>query len=171
MPLKVPSKVPSSAARVIGLSAAFAAALNGTMVMPLIVLALCRVPGIDESTATAVASAEIGGIALYCLLWPRLVQRAHFRVALGGVLAMVAGQLLTQVMDSVAPLSLARLLAGVGEVLRRGGFKATDNAADDMVLEHCSRPLADKFQVSAEAMRIRLEGIGLLLRKNEPSLF
>ena len=111
----MPNTVPSGAARVIGLSAAFAAALNGTMVMPLIVLALCRVPGIDEATATAVASAEIGGIALYCLLFPRLVQRAHFRVALGGVLAMVAGQLLTHVMGSVASLSLARLLAGLGE--------------------------------------------------------
>jgi hypothetical protein len=57
------------------------------------------------------------------------------------------------------------------EVLRRGGFKASDDAADDMVLEHCSRPLADKFHVSAEAMRIRLEGMGLLLRKKEASLF
>lgn len=57
------------------------------------------------------------------------------------------------------------------EVLRRGGFKASDTAADDVVLEHCSRQLAEKFQVSAEAMRIRLEGMGLLLRKKEPSLF
>lgn len=111
----MPLTVPSSALRVSGLSAAFAAALNGTMVMPLIVMALCRIPGIDEATATAVASAEIGGIALYCLLCPRLVRRAHWQVALGGVLAMVAGQLLSHVMDSVATLSLARLLAGVGE--------------------------------------------------------
>lgn len=57
------------------------------------------------------------------------------------------------------------------EVLRRGGFRADDSAADDMVLEHCSRPLADKFQVSAEAMRIRLEVMGFLLRKKEASLF
>lgn len=111
----MPLTVPSSAIRVSGLSAAFAAALNGTMVMPLIVMALCRVPGIDEATATAVASAEIGGIALYCLLCPRLVRRAHWQVAAGGVLAMVAGQLLSHVTDSVATLSLARLLAGVGE--------------------------------------------------------
>jgi predicted MFS family arabinose efflux permease len=99
----------------IGLSAAFAAALNGTMVMPLIVMALCRIPGIDEATATLVASAEIGGIALYCLLCPRLVQRAHFAVALGGILALVAGELMTHVADSVTALSLARLLAGAGE--------------------------------------------------------
>lgn len=111
----MPLTVPSSAIRVSGLSAAFAAALNGTMVMPLIVMALCRIPGIDEATATAVASAEIGGIALYCLLCPRLVRRAHWQVAAGGVLAMVAGQLLSHVADSVATLSLARLLAGVGE--------------------------------------------------------
>ena len=54
---------------------------------------------------------------------------------------------------------------------RRGGFKASDDAADEMVPEHCSRPLAEKFQLSAEAMRIRLEGMGLLLRKKEASLF
>jgi Zn-dependent peptidase ImmA (M78 family) len=57
------------------------------------------------------------------------------------------------------------------EVLRRGGFKAGDSASDDMVLEHCSRPLADRFQVSAEAMRIRLEDMGFLVRKREVSLF
>jgi len=51
------------------------------------------------------------------------------------------------------------------------GFKLGDHAIDDMLLEHCSRPLADKFQVSAEAMRIRLEDLGLLLRKKEASLF
>src|SRR5438128_1362815 len=69
--------------------------------------------------------------------------------------------------DSIVLTDLGDLRRQVltAEVLRRGGFKASDNAADDMVLEHCSRPLADKFQVSAEAMRIRLEGMGLLLRK------
>ena len=45
-------------ARLLTLSAAFAAALNGTMVMPLIVLALSRIPGISEGTATAIAAAE-----------------------------------------------------------------------------------------------------------------
>ncbi len=54
------------------------------------------------------------------------------------------------------------------ELMRRAGYRADD---DDMVLEHCSRPLADKFQVSAKAMRIRLETLGLLLRKKEQSLF
>jgi Zn-dependent peptidase ImmA (M78 family) len=57
------------------------------------------------------------------------------------------------------------------EVLRRGGFKSGASYGDDMVLDHCSRPLADKFQVSAEAMRIRLEDMGFLLGKQEASLF
>ncbi len=105
----------SGATRIIGLSAAFAAALNGTMVMPLIVLALSRIPGISESTATLVASAEIGGIALYCLLCPRLVKHAHFKVALGGVLALVLGELATHFADGIGALSMARLLTGLGE--------------------------------------------------------
>jgi len=105
----------SGTTRIIGLSAAFATALNGTMVMPLIVMALTRIPGITESTATIVASAEIGGIALYCLLLPRLVKHGHFRVALGGVLALILGELLTHFADGIGMLSLTRLLAGLGE--------------------------------------------------------
>jgi Zn-dependent peptidase ImmA (M78 family) len=71
--------------------------------------------------------------------------------------------------DSIALTDLAELREQIlsNEVLRRG----RDEAADDLVLEQCSRPLAEMFQVSAEAMRIRLEGMGLLVRKNEPSLF
>jgi len=57
------------------------------------------------------------------------------------------------------------------EVLRRGGLKQSKNAAEDMVLEHLARPLAERFQVSAEAMRIRLENMRLLLRKKETTLF
>ncbi len=101
--------------RIIGLSAAFAAALNGTMVMPLIVLSLTRVPGITESTATMIASAEIGGIALYCLLLPRLVKHGHFSVALGGVIALVLGELLTHFVDGTGALCLTRLITGLGE--------------------------------------------------------
>lgn len=75
--------------------------------------------------------------------------------------------------DAIVLTDLAEMRRQIltAEVLRRGGFKSCDNAADDMVLEHCSRPLAEKFQVSAEAMRIRLEGMSLLLRKKEVSLF
>ena len=83
-------------------------------------------------------------------------------------MARIAGNLDSIVLTDLADLRPQILTA---EVMRRGGFKAGDTAADDMVLEHCSRQLAEKFQVSAEAMRIRLEGMGLLLRKKEPSLF
>jgi len=57
------------------------------------------------------------------------------------------------------------------EVLRRGGTKSGDNAIEDMMLEHAARPLAERFQVSAEAMRIRLEQLKLLVRKRETTLF
>lgn len=57
------------------------------------------------------------------------------------------------------------------EVLRRGGFKSGDDAIDNMLLEHVARPLAQKFEVSPDAMRIRLEGMTFLLRKKEPTLF
>lgn len=57
------------------------------------------------------------------------------------------------------------------EILRRGGLKQSENAADEMVLERMARPLAERFQVSAEAMRIRLENMGLLLRTKETTLF
>jgi len=57
------------------------------------------------------------------------------------------------------------------ELLRRGASRPGDNAADRVLLEHVARPLADVFQVSPEAMRIRLEGLRLLLSKKEPSLF
>jgi hypothetical protein len=46
-----------------------------------------------------------------------------------------------------------------------------DHATDEVLLEDAVRPLAVKFQVSAEAMRIRVEGLGLLLRKKEVLLF
>ena len=45
------------------------------------------------------------------------------------------------------------------------------NGTDEMIMENAVRPLAGKFQVSPEAMRIRAEGISLLMRKREASLF
>jgi len=83
--------------------------------MPLIVMSLTRIAGITESTATLIASAEIGGIALYCLLLPRLVKQGHFKVAIGGVLALVLGELLTHFVDGIGTLTLTRLLTGLGE--------------------------------------------------------
>ena len=40
-----------------------------------------------------------------------------------------------------------------------------DQACDDQLLEHIARPFAEQFLVSPIAMRIRLEGLGLLLRE------
>ncbi len=105
---------------VLGISAAYAVALNGTMVMPIVVLALGRIPGYDEGTATLVASAELAGIAIYCLFLPKLAIRNPLKVTIGGLLAAFLGQLLSYCLvrySFVAPIPLAatRLLAGLGE--------------------------------------------------------
>ncbi len=57
------------------------------------------------------------------------------------------------------------------EVLRRGGLAMGQENMDNAMMEWFCRPLADQFQVSAEAMRIRLEDMRLLLREREASLF
>lgn len=57
------------------------------------------------------------------------------------------------------------------EIARRPFPKQGKHADDEMVSENLCRPLADRFEVSAEAMRIRLEEMHLLLRTREPSLF
>ena len=49
--------------------------------------------------------------------------------------------------------------------------EAGANVTDDIVFENAIRPFAATFEVSAEAMRIRCEGMGLLLRKKEAMLF
>ena len=57
------------------------------------------------------------------------------------------------------------------EVLRRGGLGMDCETIDNALLDWYSRPLAKQFQVSSEAMRIRLEEIHLLKRKKEATLF
>ncbi len=47
----------------------------------------------------------------------------------------------------------------------------SDGESDEILLEHAIRPLAKKFEVSAEAMRIRLEMMKFLLRAREATLF
>ena len=42
---------------------------------------------------------------------------------------------------------------------------------DEIALDAFCRPLADLFQVSAQAMRIRLQGLELLVKEKEPRLF
>jgi Zn-dependent peptidase ImmA (M78 family) len=56
-------------------------------------------------------------------------------------------------------------------VMYRGTLATTDEELDNAVKEEFCRPLAVKFQVSAEAMRIRLESLKLLVPKQAPTLF
>jgi hypothetical protein len=49
--------------------------------------------------------------------------------------------------------------------------EANGDITDELVLENAIRPFAATFQVSPEAMRIRCEGMGFLLRKKEAMLF
>lgn len=57
------------------------------------------------------------------------------------------------------------------EVMRRGSLGMDRETIDNTLLEWYGLPLAEKFQVSPEAMRIRLEEMGLLVRKKEATLF
>ncbi len=45
------------------------------------------------------------------------------------------------------------------------------NGTDEMIMENAVRPRTGKFQVSPQAMRIHAEGMSLLMRKREASLF
>jgi Zn-dependent peptidase ImmA (M78 family) len=79
-----------------------------------------------------------------CLLMPREMVKRAWHEWRGGM----------------EPMDLADLRAEAG-----------DWGTDEMVLADAVRPLADLFQVFAEAMRIRLEEMGFLPRKREASLF
>jgi Zn-dependent peptidase ImmA (M78 family) len=57
------------------------------------------------------------------------------------------------------------------EVLPRGSLVMDQETIDNTLLEWCGLPLARLFEVSPEAMRIRLESLGLLVRKTEMTLF
>jgi len=77
---------------------------------------------------------------------------------------------------NMEPIYLSDLRANqrqilTAEMLRRGSVKPGENGIDEMLLEHASRPLAELFQVSAQAMRIRLEDVKLLLPKKAAMLF
>jgi len=58
-------------------------------------------------------------------------------------------------------------LAELGVVHRRG----VDQADARSAMERFCKPLAARFAVSAQAMRIRLEELGLLVKEIEPKLF
>lgn len=100
---------------ILGLSAAYAIALNGTMVMPVIVLAVSKLAGYDEGLATIVASAELAGIGIYGIFFPKLAARSWKAVAIGGLIAVLAGETASFWLQSPWALASARLVTGLGE--------------------------------------------------------
>ncbi|GJQ27838.1 MAG: hypothetical protein HBSAPP02_28700 [Phycisphaerae bacterium] len=82
-----------------------------------------------------------------CLLMPREVLRAAWQAWRGNHDAVAVQQLPAVALHAEA--------------------KRNENVA----MERFCRPLADQFEVSAEAMRIRLENLGLLLREVPNTLF
>lgn len=110
---------------ILSLSAAFAVALNGTMVMPVVVMTIGRLPGYDEATATLVASTEIAGIALYSLAFPRLAARHGRPVVLAGFAMVIAGEAASYWLTGRGNLAMARLLVGLGEGAIFGGVAST----------------------------------------------
>jgi len=65
--------------------------------------------------------------------------------------------------DSDMPVAIADLPVG--------DYHADRQANEEMAMDQFCRPLADRFEVSAQAMRYRLQNLGLLVKKNEPRLF
>jgi len=100
---------------IVGLSAAYAVALNGTMVMPVVVLSISKLAGYDEGLATIVAAAELAGIALYGIFLPGLAKRSWKSVAIAGLVAVAVGEASSFWLDAPWALAGARLVAGLGE--------------------------------------------------------
>ncbi|HBF31066.1 MAG TPA: MFS transporter [Rhizobium sp.] len=100
---------------IMGLSAAYAVALNGTMVMPVVVLAMSKLAGYDEGLSTIVASAELAGIAIYGLFLPKLAMRSWHLVAIGGLLSVLLGEAASFWLQTPGLLSVARFVTGLGE--------------------------------------------------------
>jgi len=75
--------------------------------------------------------------------------------------------------QTASPMSLDRLRTYVGEPVIRGMPAAETNGEiiDELLMEEFCRPLAGMFQVSAQAMRIRLEELELLIREDVQALF
>jgi len=99
---------------ILGLSAAYAVALNGTMVMPVVVLSMSKLTGYDEGLATIVASAELAGIAIYGIFLPRLAARS-WHVVGGAVLMVLLGEAASYWLQGPVALAAARFGTGLGE--------------------------------------------------------
>lgn len=88
-----------------------------------------------------------------CLLMPRAMVRQVWREVRGNDnLFCIDG------LDERSPYAVMRAL------LRSVLSPYDDRGPDDVLLEHFSRPFAARFLVSAEAMRIRLEQLELVIR-------
>ena len=94
-----------------------------------------------------------------CLLMPHKLVRSTWEDWRGGLEPIVLSEI---------PDHRQRYHA---ELKRRGVAKSGPDGVEDMVFENTVRPFADLFEVSAEAMRIRLEKFGLLARTRKASLF
>ncbi len=68
-------------------------------------------------------------------------------------------------------LKSGKVFVAASGMERRLHFKTGPNAEDDALLECAAQPMADRFEVSAPAMRNRLESMKLLIRKRERTLF
>lgn len=95
-----------------------------------------------------------------CLLMPRELVLADWKAARGELDPVILDDLRAKQQHVLA-----------NELLRRGGMVMNQGNIDDALLEHFCRPLAERFAVSPIAMRIRLEELGLLLRKKPNTLF
>ena len=100
---------------ILGLSAAYAVALNGTMVTPVVVLSISKLSGYDEGLATIVAAAELAGIALYGIFLPGLARRSWKPVAIAGLIAVALGEASSFWLHAPWALAGARLVTGLGE--------------------------------------------------------
>ncbi len=95
-----------------------------------------------------------------CLLMPREMVKREWHEQHGGMEPMYLEELRTRQDEFLAK-----------ELARRGGINLGDAAMDDRLMEHAARPLAERFQVSAVSMQIRLQQLKLILPKRERSLF
>lgn len=81
-----------------------------------------------------------------------------------------------EITTSNEPLSLEELRAQPNLIIqsdidRRMRYKSGPDAEDQAIMESAAQPLADIFEVSAPAMRLRLDKLKLLVKKKEKSLF
>ncbi|WP_107676621.1 MFS transporter [Agrobacterium sp. LAD9] len=100
---------------ILGLSAAYAVALSGTTIMPIVVLSMSKLAGYDEALATIVASAELAGIAIYGIFSPKLALKPTKMLAVASLLAVLAGDVSSFYLQVPLPLAGARFVTGLGE--------------------------------------------------------